>query len=134
MEYLIGTGLAVAVCVFARLSGFDRDRVFYPTMVIIVATFYILFAVMGNSMSALAAESLVAVGFVGVAVAGFKKNLWLAAAGLAGHGVFDFVHHLFIQNPGVPVWWPGFCGSFDVLAGGFLAVLLMRRSGFGLAA
>lgn len=134
MEYLIGTGLAVAVCVFARLSGFDRDRVFYPTMVIIVATFYILFAVMGNSMSALAAESLVTVGFVGVAVAGFKKNLWLAAAGLAGHGVFDFVHHLFIQNPGVPVWWPGFCGSFDVLAGGFLAVLLMRRSGFGLAA
>lgn len=134
MEYLIGTGLAVAVCVFARLSGFDRDRVFYPTMVIVVATFYILFAVMGNSMSALAAESLVAVGFVGVAVAGFKKNLWLAAAGLAGHGVFDFFHHLLVENPGVPVWWPGFCGSFDVLAGGFLAVLLMRRSGFGLAA
>lgn len=133
MEYLIGTGLAVAVCVFAVLSGFDRDRVFYPTMVIVVATFYILFAVMASSTSALALESLAAAAFVGVAVAGFKKNLWLAAAGLAGHGVFDFVHHLLIQNPGVPVWWPGFCGSFDVLAGGFLAVLLMRRSGFGLA-
>jgi hypothetical protein len=65
-----------------------------------------------------------------VAVAGFKKNLWLIVAGLAGHAVFDFFHHLFIQNPGVPVWWPGFCLSFDVLAGGFLAMLLMRRSGF----
>lgn len=42
----------------------------------------------------------------------------------AGHGVFDFSHHLFIKNPGVPVWWPGFCLSFDVLAGGFLAMLL----------
>jgi hypothetical protein len=28
------------------------------------------------------------------------------------------------------VWWPGFCGSFDVLACGFLALLLARRSGF----
>jgi hypothetical protein len=40
-------------------------------------------------------------------VAGFKKNLWVIVAALAGHGVFDFFHHLFIQNPGVPVWWPG---------------------------
>jgi hypothetical protein len=37
---------------------------------------------------------------------------------------------MLIQNPGVPEWWPGFCLSFDVLAGGFLAMLLMRRSGF----
>jgi hypothetical protein len=33
MEYLIGVGLGVAVCVFARLVGFDRDRVFYPMLV-----------------------------------------------------------------------------------------------------
>ena len=128
MEYLIGVGLAVGVCVFAMLAGFDRDRVFYPTVVAVNATYYILFAVMGSSTSALALESLIAAAFFAVAVAGFKKNLWLAVAGLAGHGVFDFFHHLFIRNPGVPVWWPGFCLSFDVLAGGFLAMLLMRRS------
>ena len=118
------------VCVFALLSGFDRDRVFYPTVVIVNATYYILFAVMGSSTPALAIESLVAGAFLTVALVGFKKNLWLAVAGLAGHGVFDFFHHIFIQNPGVPVWWPGFCMSFDVLAGIFLAVLLVRRSGF----
>jgi hypothetical protein len=28
----------------------------------------------------------------------------------------------------VPDWWPGFCMAFDVIAGGYLAVLLMRRS------
>jgi hypothetical protein len=130
MEYLIGVGLAVGVCVFALLTGFDRDRVFYPTVVAVNATYYILFAVMGSSTSALALESLIAAAFFAVAVAGFKKNLWLAVAGLVGHAVFDFFHHLFIQNPGVPVWWRGFCLSFDVLAGGFLAMLLMRRSGF----
>ena len=130
MEYLIGVALAAAVCAFGLLAGFDRERVFYPTIVIVNATYYILFAVMGGSTPALAIESLVAGAFLTVALVGFKKNLWLAVAGLAGHGVFDFFHHMFIQNPGVPVWWPGFCMSFDVLAGIFLAVLLARRSGF----
>ena len=130
MEYLIGVGLAVGVCIFAMLTGFDRDRVFYPTVVAVNATYYILFAVMGGSAQALVRESLIAAAFFALAVAGFKNSLWLAVAGLAGHGVFDFVHHLLILNPGLPVWWPGFCLSFDVLAGGFLAMLLMRRSGF----
>ena len=132
MEYLIGVVLAAVVCAFAMVAGFDRDRVFYPTLLIVIATYYILFAVMGSSTPALTIESLVAGVFLMLAVAGFKKNLWLVVAALAGHGVFDFFHHTFIQNPGVPVWWPGFCLSFDVLAGIFLAVLLVRRSGFAL--
>lgn len=130
MEYLIGVGLAVVVCAFATLVGFDRNRVIYPTLVIVIASYYILLAVIGSSTPALVLESLIAGALLVLAVAGFKKNLWLIVAALAGHGVFDLFHHLFIRNPGVPVWWPGFCLSFDVLAGGFLALLLMRRSGF----
>src|SRR5262249_40949757 len=95
MEYLIGAGLAVVVCAFAALVKLDRDGAFYPTMAIVVATYYILFAVMANSMQALALECLMAAAFFGVAVAGFKKGLWLAVIALAGHGVFDFFHHRF---------------------------------------
>jgi hypothetical protein len=127
MEYLIGVGLAAMVCIFAMLTGFDRDRAFYPTLAILVATYYILFAVMGSSTRALIVESVIACAFLALAVAGFKRSLWLIVAALAGHGVFDSVHHRFIQNPGVPAWWPGFCLSFDVLAGVFLAMLLVRR-------
>jgi hypothetical protein len=130
MEYLIGAVLAAVVCAFAMLGGFDRDRVFYPTLLIVIATYYILFAVMGSSTRALAIEMLVAAAFLILALAGFKKNLWLVVPALAAHGVFDFFHHLVIRNPGVPVWWPGFCMSFDVLAAGFLALLLTRRPGF----
>ena len=57
MEYLIGVGLAVAVCAFAMVSGFDRERVFYPTVLIVVAHYYILFAAMGSSTPVLALES-----------------------------------------------------------------------------
>jgi hypothetical protein len=130
VEYLIGAVLAAVVFAFARLIGFDRDRVFYPTLLIVIATYYILFAVIGTSVHALLIESLVASSFVVIAVAGFKKNLWLVVAALAGHGIFDFFHRLFIEDPGVPVWWPGFCLAFDVIASGLLAVLLIRRSSF----
>jgi len=66
MEYLIGVGLAVVVCAFAMLVGFDRERVFYPTLVTVIATYYILFAVIGSSKLALALESLIAGAFLGL--------------------------------------------------------------------
>jgi len=128
MEYAIGAVLAALVFAFARFTGFDRDRVFYPTLLIVIATYYILFAAMGSSARAVAVESCVAGLFLVVAVAGFKKSLWLIAATLAAHGAFDFFHHRLIENPGVPAWWPGFCLAFDIVAGGCLAMLLMRRS------
>ena len=95
-------------------------------------TYYILFAVIGGSTSAMIVGSLVTSVFLVLALLGFRRNPWVVVAALAGHGIFDFCHHLVIRNPGVPVWWPGFCLTFDIVAAGFLAMLLMRRSGFAL--
>ena len=125
MEYLIGILLAVGVAVFAVLTGFVRDRSFPSVVLIVNGTYYILFAVMGGS--ALLEESIVAMVFTVLAVAGYKWSPWLAAAGMVGHGIFDVVHSRLIHNPGVPVWWPGFCMSFDVVAGVAIAVLLLTR-------
>lgn len=127
MEYLVGLILSLAVAGYANYVGLDRDRAFYPTVLMVIASYYVLFAVMGASTRILAIEIAVAGVFSFLAFLGFTKNLWLAAAAIAGHGVFDFVHHLLIQNPGVPYWWPGFCLAFDVGFGGWLAGLLMRR-------
>jgi len=129
MEYLIGLVLALAVLGGATAVGFDRERVFYPAVTITVAGYYVLFAAMAASGPVLTAEIIAAGIFVLTAVIGFRTSLWLVAAALAGHGVFDFVHHHFIENPGVPVWWPGFCMTFDVVAGAYLAVLLTKRPG-----
>jgi len=38
MQYLIGVVLGVVVCVFALLTGFDRDRAFYPTVLAVIPT------------------------------------------------------------------------------------------------
>jgi hypothetical protein len=126
MEYMIGLGLAGAFCLFAKAVGYECERSFYPAVTIAVATYYILFAAMAGSTRALAMESLVACGFLALAAAGFRVSPWLVVAGLTGHGAFDLVHHHLIENPGMPAWWPGFCSSFDILAGGYLAWLLLQ--------
>ena len=127
MEYVIGLALAAAVAWFATAVGLARERSFYATVLIIVGSYYVLFAAMGASRRTLVAEIVVAVIFVLFAVLGFKGNLWLLAVGLIGHGAFDFVHHFFIDNPGVPRWWPGFCMAFDVLFGVLMAWRLLRE-------
>jgi len=137
MDYVVGAGLALGVGVFGSLSGFDRDRAFYPAMLVVIALYYDLFAVMGGG-DAVGAEVVATAVLVAASVVGFRTNLWLVAAALVGHGVFDLVHGGLVANAGVPGWWPGFCLSFDVVAGGYLAWLLStaqvkaaRAPGFG---
>jgi hypothetical protein len=127
MEYLIGGILALAVGGFAAGIGFDRSRAFYPTVLIVIGSYYVLFAVMGAPARALWAEIAFAAFVSLVAAIGFRKNLWLVAAMMAGHGIFDFFHASIITNPGVPRWWPGFCMTFDVVAGAWMACLLRWR-------
>ena len=125
MEYLIGLILSLAVAGLATVVGFDRERAFYPTVMIVIASYYVLFAAMEASRRTLAIEILVAGGFLLVAVFGYRRNFWLVVAALIGHGIFDFVHHFVIDNPGAH-WWPGFCSAFDVILGGVLAARLLR--------
>ena len=115
MEYLIGLILSLVVAGFAIIVGFDRDRSFYPTVLIVIASYYVLFAVMGACGPTLLIEIAAASVFLLFAVLGFRKNPWLVSAAIVGHGIFDFLHHLLIENPGVPSWWPGFCLAFDVI-------------------
>ena len=126
MEYVIGLALAAAVAWFATVVGLARERSFYATVLIVVGSYYVLFAAMAASRRTLVAEIVVSGIFLLLAVLGFKGNLWLLAVGLIGHGAFDFVHHLFIDNPGVPRWWPGFCLAFDALFGVLMAWRLLR--------
>lgn len=128
MPLLIGIVLAAVVAVFARIVGFDRDKAFYPTVLIIVGAFYVLFAVMAGGGRGLVIELLGFAIFAGLAVLGFRTSLWIVAAGLAAHGVFDFVRHNWFPGPGAPEWWPAFCGGYDVAAAIALAAILLKAN------
>ncbi|MBR7618344.1 alpha/beta fold hydrolase [Phenylobacterium sp. 20VBR1] len=126
MEYLVGAGLGLAVGVMATFVGFDRGRAFYPVVLIVVASYHDLFAVMGGSLPALGFETLGLAAFWGVAVLGFRTNLWWIVAALAAHGVLDLFHARLVDNPGVPSWWPAFCLTYDLTAAAWLARRLLR--------
>jgi hypothetical protein len=127
MSVAVGVVLALIVGGMATVVGLDRDRALYPVVMIVIASLYALFAVMGGSTQVLIIESVVAAAFIGLALAGFKSTLWLVVAALAVHGVFDFGHPYFYANPGVPVWWPSFCLAYDVVAAAYLAWMLASK-------
>src|SRR5687767_4801086 len=92
MGFATGIVVAIVTWVIGTLAGFDRDRAFYPTVLIVTASYYVLFAAMAGSTNAVTVESIAMIGFACVAIVGFRSSLWLVAAALAGHGVFDLVH------------------------------------------
>jgi hypothetical protein len=124
MALLVGALLALGVGVLGTVSGLDRERGFYPTIAIVIAFLYTLFAVMGGSTRALVLECLVGGVFLALALLGFRRSLWFAVVALGGHGVFDFAHGALFVNPGVPVFWPAFCSTYDVVAAAYLAGLI----------
>lgn len=126
MEALVGIAVAVAVGVFATVSGFDRDRSVYPLILMVIASYYVLFSAMDESR-ALPREAGAFVVFALIATIGFMTNLWMVVFALVAHGLFDWHHHHLIDNAGVPDWWPMFCLSFDVAAAAYLAWRLLWR-------
>ena len=113
--------LSLGVALFARFAGFDRDRAFYPTVLIVVGSYYVLFAAMAGSLHTVLLESVLMTAFLVAAVAGFKSSAWIVVGALAGHGVLDAFHGRVLENSGVPAWWPAFCLAFDLGAAGSLA-------------
>ena len=129
MPFAIGVVLSLGVALFANRVGLDRDRAFYPTVVIVVALYYVLFAVMSGSAQTVFLELVFMTVFAIAAVVGFKSSAWIVVAGLAGHGAFGAIHGYVLENSGVPVWWPAFCGAYDVGAAGWLAWIIRHRPG-----
>jgi hypothetical protein len=118
----------------ATTVGLGRGRAFDPTQLLVIASYYVLLAVIGAQRHTVVIRAMVAGIFVSVAVIGYKTNLWIVVFALVAHATFDFVHHLFIGKLGVPHWWLSYCLAFDMLMSGFLAVSLIRRSNFSLKA
>lgn len=128
MEFFVGIALALLVCGAAAGLGMDRDRVFYPAVLIATASYYVAFAVVDGGQAALWSEVAIAAVFIGMAVLGFKRNPWVVVAALAGHGVMDVFHDALVHNTGVPQGWPGFCMTFDLTAAALVGCVLAFRA------
>ena len=120
MEYIAGFLTAVVTVLAGKFLQLDRDRKFYPIILIIIAIIYVLFAIMGKNATVIYAESLFALLFIAIAIIGLKFSGIIIAAGLIGHGMFDLAHDTFVLNTSVPLWWPIYCAVVDILLGMWL--------------
>ena len=127
MDTIVGIILALLLCGAAAGLGMDRERVFYPAVLIATASYYVAFAVLDGRNEVMLSELAIAAVFIAGAVAGFKRNQWITVIALGGHGVMDVFHHDLVHNTGVPRSWPGFCLSFDVTAAALVALVILAR-------
>src|SRR5207248_6751722 len=58
----IGLMLLLAVAGFTAVIGFEHERAFYPTVLTVIASYYVLFAAMGASRRTLIIEIVIAGG------------------------------------------------------------------------
>ncbi|MGB0237776.1 MAG: DUF6010 family protein [Cycloclasticus sp.] len=121
----VGISLAVLLAILSRVTKFDKDRSYFATLLIIIATYYVLFAFM--SSEALITEIVIASVFSVVALAGALRWPILLGIGILLHGVFDYYHGHFINNSGVPEWWPAFCAGFDIVFGIWVIYLIQIK-------
>jgi uncharacterized protein DUF6010 len=128
MPVVVGVLLAVGIAALGKFTRFDEDRSFYSTVLVIIASYYVLFAVLGGSGHALVWELIIVVAFSTVAIIGALFLPTLVGTAIVAHGLFDIVHDVLIENSGVPTWWPSFCASVDVLLGIWVIILTLNRS------
>lgn len=121
----IGLVLSLSVIIFAKFSGFDRDKSFYPTILIVIAAYYVLFAIIsGHSVLR---ELLIASVFLVIAVFGAHKSLAIVGAGIAAHGGYDIFHVIYFSKHVAPTWWAPFCASVDFVLGFWVIYLAKNR-------
>lgn len=131
IEGLVGIAGGIMTILFAR--SVRGEKWVYELGLLSLPGFYFAFALNTGNVDIGLAELMWGLPFIvgsGIGLVLLSRPLarliigflWLA------HGSFDLVHERLIVNPGMPVWWPIFCVTFDIVVGLYLvrAVLCKR--------
>ena len=107
-----------------------RPATVYALGLVLIAAVYIGFAVADGRRKVVAVEVSVAIVFVLVGAVAVTGSLWVAVAGLVGHGVKDLWQHRtgFVNNTR---WWPPFCATVDWVAAAIVAIAIAAGVDFG---
>lgn len=116
VESIAGLIAGGAIVFVSAVLGFSRERGVYPTILIAIATFYVVFAIENGDGSSILFNGLIAGAFAFAALYGYVKSLWVVAGALVAHGIFDLIYGQYVSNP-APTWWPVFCTVIDVVFG-----------------
>lgn len=127
LALLAGIIIAIFIIWRFRITRLERKSWPYPLLLASFPAYYWVFALYANDTHALINEIWVGLLFVLIAMlaVGLRSRyaLMLVATGCIAHALYDASHDLLFVNPGMPSWWPIFCGSIDVILGLYLMYL-----------
>ncbi|MEQ9438413.1 MAG: DUF6010 family protein [Cyclobacteriaceae bacterium] len=126
-ELITGIVLATTIVWAARLAGFEKDRSFYPVLLIVIAFYYVLFSFQSYQIDQVLFEALIAFSFAAVALWGYHKSLFIVGVALILHGTYDLFHGFIPLSTTAPDWWPLFCLGVDVVLGIWLIYRVYRK-------
>jgi hypothetical protein len=125
---LVGAAIGVLTIVLAR--SVRGERWVYAIGLLTLPSLYASFALRVGDPSVAIEELLYGLPFLiaGLvfALVSVRQSAMIVGAFWILHGVFDLIHDRLITNPGVPVWYPIFCFTVDVVIGAYLLWLSTR--------
>jgi uncharacterized membrane protein HdeD (DUF308 family) len=127
-EALVGSAVGVLTIVVAR--AIRGERWLYSVGLLTLPSLYAFFALRAGDGSAAMRELTYGIPYfvAGLAFAfvSIRQSAIVVGAFWILHGVYDLAHSRLIDNPGVPVWYPLFCFSVDVVIGAYVLWLSNR--------
>ena len=122
IEALIGIAVGVLTIVVARMIR--GQRWLYSLGLLTLPSLYAFFALQAGEQAVGVKEMIYGIPFVVVglvfAFVSVRQSAVVVGAFWILHGLYDLTHSQFITNAGVPVWYPAFCFSVDVVIGAYL--------------
>lgn len=125
IETITGIVTAVVVIIISRLlSKYFSAKLFAATILVAIAFIYVGFSLKDNPVSLITLECGVALIFYFMALTGYARNALLIAWGIILHGVWDIFHHKgFFIATDIPVFWPSYCLTVDIIDGIYFLII-----------
>ncbi|GFD72678.1 hypothetical protein MHM83_04870 [Tenacibaculum sp. Mcav3-52] len=117
IELIIGILLGFFIVLLAMKTGFDKDSSFYPVLLIVIAFYYVLFALQANNTYEIIFETSIAFLFSIIAILGHHKHIKIVGIALILHGIYDLFQGNIVFSTNPPQWWPLFCLGVDITLG-----------------
>jgi hypothetical protein len=130
VEAIWGVVAAIAIIILAQvLSRFFSIKLFATACLVAIAFIYVGFSLKDNPASSIILESGVAILLYFVALFGYTRNSSLIAYGIIFHGIWDILHHdQVLITTDVPVYWPTFCFTIDIIDGLYFLIIFKRKA------
>ena len=123
IDLALGAALALATIRASRRMPPAKERRLYAVVLVGAAAVYLVFALRGGAGAWIGVEAAGVAAYGLVAYLGATRSAWWLAAGWLAHVGWDVALHGAAATPFVPLFYPMFCVSYDVL----VAVHIIRR-------